>query len=258
METVIQKMKEIQSDHVGIVIYSTKSNRIVASYNSELNIPLASAAKVVIGFVVAQMVKEKKRNWNDILHHVKFNPNEDSAQLYPHLQGRRTLTLSKAVEVMIACHDSYVAQSVVMYCGGWDAVKMYAQTYFSKIHIQEDARDEKNVGELNEVLSLLVKIFQGYKLEAELWEPIISGMVRQQGEYEGIHSYHLAHMTGGLPSYNKYWYIIGLFNEFPFLYVSGGKDLPNRRENKETDEAFAVALKCIYKEYNKSILGVSD
>ena len=38
-------MKEIQSDHVGIAIYSTKNNRIVASYNSELNIPLASAAK---------------------------------------------------------------------------------------------------------------------------------------------------------------------------------------------------------------------
>ena len=98
---------------------------------------------------------------NDILHHVKLNPHEDSAQLYPHLQGRRTLTLSKAVEVMIACHDSYVAQSVVMYCGGWDVVKTYAQTYFSKIHIQEDARDEKNVGELNEVLSLLVHIFRG-------------------------------------------------------------------------------------------------
>ena len=66
------KMKEIQSDHVGVAIYSTKSNRIVASYNSEINIPLASA-KVVIGFVVAQMVKENKCNWNDILHHVKFN-----------------------------------------------------------------------------------------------------------------------------------------------------------------------------------------
>ncbi|AAP26643.1 MULTISPECIES: serine hydrolase [Bacillus] len=258
METVIQKMKEIQSDHVGIAIYSTKNNRIVASYNSELNIPLASAAKVTIGFVVAQMVKENKCNWDDILHHVKLNPHEDSAQLYPHLQGRRTLTLSKAVEVMIACHDSYVAQSVVMYCGGWDVVKTYAQTYFSKIHIQEDARDEKNVGELNEVLSLLVHIFQGYKSEAELWEPIISGMVRQQGEYEGIHSYHLAHMTGGLSSAAINIGIIGIFNEFPFLYVMGGKDLPNRLENKEVDEAFAVALKYIYKEYSQSMLGVSN
>ncbi|PGQ44830.1 serine hydrolase, partial [Bacillus thuringiensis] len=85
--------------------------------------------------------------------------------LYPHLQGRTSLTLSQAVEVMIACHDSYVAQSVVTHCGGWDAVKMYAQTYFSKIHIQENARDEKNVGELNEVLALFIQIFQGYKSE---------------------------------------------------------------------------------------------
>ncbi|MCU5707468.1 class A beta-lactamase-related serine hydrolase [Bacillus wiedmannii] len=258
METVIRKMKEIQSDHVGITIYSTKSNRIVASYNGELNIPLASVAKVVIGFVVAQMVKENKCHWNDILQHVKFNPKEDSAQLYPHLQGRRTLTLSKAVEVMIACHDSYVAQSVVMYCGGWDVVKMYAQTYFSKIHIQEDARDEKNVGELNEVLSLLVHIFQGYKSEAELWEPIINGMVRQQGEYEGIPYYHIAHMTGGLPTAIINIGIIGVFNEFPVLYVIGGKDLPNRSENKEIDEVFAVSLKYIYKEYSKSMLGVCD
>ncbi len=149
METVIQKMKEIQAGHVGVASYSTKNECIIISYNSELYIPLASAAKVVIGFVAAQMVKENKRNWNDILHHIKFHPHEDSAQLYPHLQGRSTLTLSKAVEVMIACHDSYIAQSDVQACGGWDAVKINAQTYFSKIYIQENARDEKNVGELN-------------------------------------------------------------------------------------------------------------
>ncbi|MGE7886978.1 serine hydrolase [Bacillus cereus] len=258
METVINKIKEIQSNYVGMEIYSTKNNRIVASYNSELNIPLASAAKLVIGFVVTKMVKENKHNWNDILHHITFNPNEDSAQLYPHLQGRTALALSKAVEVMIACHDSYIAQSVVMHCGGWDAVKMYAKTYFSKIHIQENARDEKNVGELNEVLALLIQIFQGYKSEPELWEPIISGMVRQQGEYEEIPYHHLAHMTGGLPTATINIGIIGMFNEFPFLYVIGGKDLPSRRENNEVDEAFAVALECIYKEYSESVLGVSD
>ncbi|GAB6436745.1 hypothetical protein bcgnr5380_23440 [Bacillus cereus] len=32
----------------------------------------------------------------------------------------------------------------------------------------------------------------------------------------------------------------------------------SRRENKEVDEAFAVALKYIYKEYSESMLGVSD
>ncbi|PFJ05044.1 hypothetical protein COD67_16315 [Bacillus cereus] len=258
METVIQKMKEIQAGHVGVAIYSTKNERIVASYNSELYIPLASAAKVVIGFVVAKMVKENKHNWNDILHHIKFNPDEDSAQLYPHLQGRSALKLNKAVEVMIACHDSYIAQSVVMHCGGWDAVREYVSTYFSKIHIQENPRDEQNVGELNQVLSLLVHIFQGYKLEPELWEPIINGMVRQQGNYESIPYYHLAHMTGGLPTATINIGIMGMFHEFPFLYVIGGKGLPNRRENKEVDEVFAVALRYIYKEYSESMLGVSD
>ena len=49
-----------------------------------------------------------------------------------------------------------------------------------------------------------------------------------------------------------------MFNEFPLLYVMGGKDLPNRRENKEVDEAFVVALKYIYKEYSESTLGVSN
>ena len=223
METVINKIKEVQSNYVGMAIYSTKNNRIVASYNSELNIPLASAAKLVIGFVVTQMVKENKHNWNDILHYIKFNPHEDSAQLYPHLQGRTSLTLSQAVEVIIACHDSYVAQSVVMHCGGWDAVKMYAQTYFSKIHIQENARDEKNVGELSEVLALFIQTFQGYKSEPELWEPIISGMVRQQGEYEEIPYYHITHMTGGLLTATINIGIIGMFNEFPLLYVIGEK-----------------------------------
>ncbi|PEC22137.1 serine hydrolase [Bacillus cereus] len=258
METVIRKIKEIQTGQVGILVYSTKNGNIVASHNNELYVPLASAAKVAIGFVVAKMVKDKQISWNDTLHHIKFNPNEDSEQLYPHLQGRNTLTLNKAVEVMIACHDSYIAKSIVMYCGGWDTVREYISTYFSKIHIQENPRDEQNVGELNQVLSLLVHIFQGYKSEPVVWEPIINGMVRQQGEYEGIPSYHLAHMTGGLPTATINIGIIGMFNEFPFLYVIGGKGLPNRRENIEVDEAFAVSLKRIYIEHIESMLGVND
>lgn len=65
---------------VGIVVYPTKYENIVASYNSELYVPLASAAKVAIGFAVAKMVKDKQISWNHILHHIKFNPNEDSVQ----------------------------------------------------------------------------------------------------------------------------------------------------------------------------------
>ncbi|MDH4421736.1 MULTISPECIES: serine hydrolase [Bacillus] len=258
METVIRKIKEIQTGQVGILVYSTKNGNIVASHNNELYVPLASAAKVAIGFVVAKMVKDKQISWNDTLHHIKFNPNEDSEQLYPHLQGRNTLTLNKAVEVMIACHDSYIAKSIVMYCGGWDTVREYISTYFSKIHIQENPRDEQNVGELNQVLSLLVHIFQGYKSEPVVWEPIINGMVRQQGEYEGIPSYHLAHMTGGLPTATINIGIMGMFYEFPFLYVIGGEDLPNRLENKDVDETITTALKYIYKEYSESMLGGND
>ncbi|OSX98474.1 serine hydrolase [Bacillus nitratireducens] len=249
MQAVIGKIKEIQTGQVGILVYSTKNGNIVATHNNELYVPLASAAKVAIGFAVAKMVKDKLISWNDTLHHIKFNPNEDSAQLYPHLQGRATLTLSKAVEVMIACHDSYIAQSIVMHCGGWDTVREYVSTNFSKIHIQENPRDEQNVGELNQVHSLLVHIFQGYKSAPELWEPIISGMVMQQGEYEGIPYYHLAHMTGGLSTATINIGIIGMFHEFPFLYVIGGKDLPNRFDNKEVDETILEALKCLYKEY---------
>ncbi|EJQ13763.1 hypothetical protein IE3_02662 [Bacillus cereus BAG3X2-1] len=100
MQDVIGKIKEIQSGQVGVIVYSTKYENIIASYNNELYVPLASAAKVAIGFAVAKMVKDKQINWNDTLHHIKYNPNEDSAQLYPHLQDRATLALSKAVEVM--------------------------------------------------------------------------------------------------------------------------------------------------------------
>nr|WP_186793230.1 hypothetical protein [Bacillus cereus] len=49
-----------------------------------------------------------------------------------------------------------------------------------------------------------------------------------------------------------------MFNEFPLLYVMGGKDLPNRRENKEVDEEFAAALKRIYKEYIENMLEVNN
>ncbi|HDR4763783.1 TPA: serine hydrolase [Bacillus thuringiensis] len=258
MQTIIEGMKEIQSGQVGVIVSSTKFEDIIASYNNELYVPLASAAKVAIGFAVANMVKNKQISWNDMLHQIKFNPKEDSAQLYPHLQGRDTISLSKAVEVMIACHDSYIAKAIVLHCGGWDTIRKHVSTYFPNIHVQENPRDEQNVGELNEIHSLLVQIFRGYKTKPELWEPIINGMVRQQGEYEGIPYYHIAHMTGGLPTAIINIGIIGVFNEFPVLYVIGGKDLPNRSENKEIDEVFAVSLKYIYKEYSESMLGVSD
>lgn len=49
-----------------------------------------------------------------------------------------------------------------------------------------------------------------------------NGKVRQQGEYEGIPHNHLAHMTGGLPKAIINIGVLGVFNEFPLLYVIGG------------------------------------
>ncbi|MBU5218465.1 class A beta-lactamase-related serine hydrolase [Bacillus albus] len=258
MQIVIKRMKEIQSGQVGVIVSSTKSEDIIAYYNNELYVPLASAAKVAIGFAVAIMIKEKQISWDDILHQIKFDSKEDSVQLYPHLQERDTLSLSKAVEVMIACHDSYIAKAIVLHCGGWDVIRKYVSMYFPNIHVQENPRDEQNVGELNQVHSLLIHIFRGYKSAPELWEPIINGMVRQQGEYEGIPYYHIAHMTGGLPTAIINIGIIGMFHEYPLLYVIGGKDLPDRFDNNEVDETVVSTLKCIYKKYNDGMLGVSD
>ncbi|PEE39434.1 serine hydrolase [Bacillus pseudomycoides] len=249
MEEVIKKIKEIKSGQVGIVAYSAESQNIVALYNDDILVPLASAAKVAIGFAVAKMVEENQVRWSDEIANIVFNPKEDSKEIYPHLQRRTVLTLKNAVEVMIACHDNCIAQSVVNFCGGWEEVNRRIQCSFSKIYITKDPRDMKNVGKLKQVLKLLIRIFQGYELNPVLWEPIINGMVRQQGQYEGIPGYHLAHMTGGLPTAVINIGILGTFYEKPLLYVIGGMELPNRYENQEADIRMKETLQCLYKEY---------
>lgn len=44
---------------------------------------------------------------------------------------------------------------------------------------------------------------------------------KKRDEYAGIPYYHLAHMTGGLPTAIINIGIIGMFHKFPFLYVIG-------------------------------------
>ncbi|WP_410982810.1 serine hydrolase [Bacillus cereus] len=248
MEEVIKKIKEIKSGQVGIVVYSAESQNIVALYNDDVVVPLASVAKIAIGFAVAKMIEEKQVRWSDEIDNIAFSHKEDSKEIYPHLQGRTVLTLRNAVEVMIACHDNFIAQSVVSFCGGWEEVNKRIQSSFSKINITKDPRDAKNVGKLKQVLKLLIRIFQGYESNPVLWEPIINGMVRQQGNYEGILNYHLTHMTGGLPTAFINIGILGTFHENPLLYVIGGMDLPNRYENQEVDSKIIEVLRCLYKE----------
>ncbi|WP_459502938.1 serine hydrolase [Bacillus sp. C1] len=254
MEEAIKKIKEIKSGQVGIVVYSAKSQNIVALYNDDILVPLASAAKIAIGFAVANMVEENQICWSDEIKNITFHPKEDSKEVYPHLQRRTVLTLRNAVEVMIACHDTCIAQSVVNFCGGWEEVNRRIQCSFAKMYITKDPRDGKNVGNLKQVLKLLIRIFQGYESDPVLWEPLINGMVRQQGKYEGIPHYHLAHMTGGLPTAVIDVGILGTFYETPFLYVIGGTDLPNRYENEEVDIRIEETLQYLYKEHTEGYI----
>ena len=119
MNNVIEKLKQIDVGEVGITIYSTKQKKEIASLNSELTVPLASAAKVAIAFCVAKWVEDDVIKWDALVEEVSFNPEEDSKELYPHLQNRPTLSLREAVEVMTDCRDSYIARTIVEFCGGW-------------------------------------------------------------------------------------------------------------------------------------------
>ena len=249
MQTVLEKLKEIELGEFGIIVYSELKQDIVCSVNKGLSVPLASAAKVAIAFGVAKLIEEGYYRWNDIIKDIRFNPEEDSKEIYPHFQMINSLTLKDAVEVMIACHDSFVANKIVEHCGGWEKINKKIKTYFVNIHIKQNPRDLDNKGELSQVLEVLRLIFDGYKNDPELWIPIINGLVRQRGEVEGIPTQFLNHMTGGLDNVVIDIGIIGDFSQNSFLYVLGAKNLPNRNKVKLADEKIKDAMKLLYIEY---------
>jgi len=160
--------------------------------------------------------------------------------------------LKDAVEVMIACHDSVVANRIVQFCGGWNKIDKQIKSYFTGINITQNPRDIENNGKLSQMIDLLRLIYDGYKHNPELWKPIVTGLVRQQGEIKGIPSYHLNHMTGGLDHVAVDIGIIGEFSMNPFLYVLGAKDLPNRLKDKSADETITEGLTLLYEEYLNS------
>jgi hypothetical protein len=249
MQKVFDKLKEIETGEVGMVIYSELRQDIIASVNEGLSVPLASAAKVAIAFCIAKLVEEGKYNWNDIVKDIRFNPAEDSKEIYPHFQKRTSLALKDAVEVMIACHDSYVANSIVIFCGGWEGINKKIKSYFENINIKEDPRDLDNKGDLSQVLKLMRFIFEGYKTNTELWIPIINGLVRQRGDIDGVPNHRLNHMTGGLDQVVVNIGIIGEFSGNPLLYVLGAKNLPNRYKDKLADKKLIDAMRLLYVEY---------
>jgi hypothetical protein len=248
MEKVLEKLEELELGEVGIIIYSHVKQDIVLSINKELLVPLASAAKVAIAFCIAKLVEERHYKWTDIVD-VIFNPKEDSNEVYPHFQNRESLALQDAVEVMIACHDSFVAERIVQFCGGWDLINNKIKSYFKTINITRNPRDLDNNGELSEMLELLRLIHQGYITNPDLWIPVINGLVRQQGDIEGIPSHFLNRMTGGLDNVVVDIGIMGEFSKNPLLYVLGAKELPNRHKETLADQIIIDAMKLLYDEY---------
>ncbi len=236
---------------MGITVYSTKELKQVISLNSELIIPLASAAKVAIAFCIAKWVEEGLVKWDAIVEDVAFNPEEDSIELYPHLQNRASLPLREAVEVMIACHDSHMAGCIVNFCGGWEKLNQSIQSYYPSIHVTENPRDVQNKAQLNEMLDLMIHIYQGYNTLPLLWAPIVNGLVRQKGEIKHIPSHHLNHMTGGLENVAVDMGVIGDFNEVPHIFALGAIHLPNRLNSQVADSKIIEAMELLYAEYMK-------
>ncbi|WP_103107143.1 serine hydrolase [Brevibacillus reuszeri] len=249
MSKVIDKLEEIDIGEVGIKIYSTKEQSQKTSLNSELIVPLASVSKVVIAFCVAKWVDEEFIKWDDLVEEVSFDPKEDSNELYPHLQKRNSLPLREAVEVMIACHDSCVAKCVVNFCGGWEKLNKSIQSYYPTINVTENPRDIENKAQLNQMLELMIHIFQGYKTQPLLWTPIINGLVRQKGDIKQIPTHHLNHMTGGLKNIVVDIGIIGDFNENPYIFALGAINLPDRFNNQDADNKIIEAMNLLYAEY---------
>jgi Beta-lactamase enzyme family len=251
---IIDKLKEIDTGKAGIMVYSTKEQKMKASWNTELTVPLASAAKVAIGFCMAKWAEEGKLKWDDMVEGISFNPKEDSKELYPHLQDRKSLPLREAVEVMIACHDSFAAKSIVGSFGGWEKVNEEIQADFPSIQVTEDPRHPDNNGMLSELAALMIGIYQGYNERPMLWAPIINGLVRQRGDIGAIPAHHFNHMTGGLETAAVDVGIMGDFNNHPYIFAVGAVNVPDRSENQVADNKIVQAMNLTYEEYlNQSV-----
>lgn len=255
MQKIIEKLKEIERGEAGMIVYSPFHQEKLVFINEGLIVPLASAAKVAIAFCIAKLVEEGQYKWNDIVTDIRFNPTEDSKEVYPHFQNRETLLLREAVEVMIACHDSFVANRIVQFCGGWDQMNLQLKSYFHQIHITQNPRDLANNGEVKQVFELLLVIYDGYNNNPELWTPLMNGLVRQKGEVEGIPAHHFNHMTGGLDDVVVDIGIMGEFSKNPLLFVVGAKDLPNRFSSSIADEVIMETMKLLYDEYLRQEVG---
>lgn len=59
MNNVLEKLQEIKEGKVGMEVFSNQAQTKILSLNREMVVPLASSAKVAIGFCITKWVEEK-------------------------------------------------------------------------------------------------------------------------------------------------------------------------------------------------------
>lgn len=123
------------------------------------------------------------------------------------------------------------------------------QSAYPTITVTENPRDTENMAQLNEMLDMMIHIYEGYKTHPLLWTPIINGMVRQKGDINQIPPHHLNHMTGGLENVVVDIGLIGDFKENPYIFALGAIHLPNRFNSQSADSKIVEAMDLLYGEY---------
>lgn len=247
IERQLDEIKDLDGD-CSVFVRRAKSGKTVVDYQSDLMLPLASAAKLVIASMAVDAVKRGEVTWDTIVPNVEFDKNEDSHILYPHLQGITELELRDVVEVMIACHDQNLAQAVVSLFGGWFSIQSRIARRYLDIRVHRNPQDiEKNAGRLDVLMQIVRDAVLGYRKNPALWRPMIAGMVRHRDKPQGITSYHVANMTGGLPNVTIDIGILGNINDDnALIYAVAGKNLPDRSFYQSADETLAEMVRLMY------------
>jgi hypothetical protein len=221
-------MIETLAEHgtFGWIITDAKTGDTVSAHNPEEFFPLASAAKLAIGAVVAEAVRTHELSWGQLLQNVVFDPKENSDELYPYLKGRTEQELHDVAEVMIACHDHACATALAGLFGGWEALQTRVGALFPGIRIDQNPRDlERNGAPLNALMQLLQRVSNGFQQEPVIWKPLLAGLFRHPYKTEGIPEHQQYNLTGGLPTA-----ALDLGMAGPLLYVIAGKQITNRAE----------------------------
>ncbi|MDP9380022.1 MAG: class A beta-lactamase-related serine hydrolase [Chloroflexota bacterium] len=185
---------------LGVLAMSVPDGRTLSSLHEDESFPLASAAKLAIGWAAADAVRGGKVRWHTLVRGLELDPNDEGGrELYPHIFGQTELELREVVEVMIGALDHYYAMAVARQLGGWDAVQRRISDAYPGVRVHMNPYDpEQNSGQLTDVVRLARDVAAGYRKEPRLWRPVVAGLVRQQYKADDIPPHHVLNVQGGL------------------------------------------------------------